>query len=343
MNSNQRDDDFFLPEFCRLRTLFGVVVIAQLLVFVLVLAQPLGTERWTALSLYSLFVQWIALGSALLLCVARPLLRRMPAWIAGACAWLMVLLVTALMGDLAYRTLPTMAPEEYPGFQFRNLTMAAIMAALVMRYFYLQHAWRARLEAATRARIQALQARIRPHFLFNSLNTIASMIRARPADAEAAVEDLADLFRASLSAGSGYTRMADELALARDYLRLEALRLQERLAVDWQVEELPGDALVPQLILQPLLENAVYHGIEPRVDGGSIRVWGRRNGDSVVIEVHNPASDSHRDNRRGSGIAQENVRERLRLAFGKEASFTATTDDGGYRVVLGFPYRTEPT
>ncbi|MEX0732644.1 MAG: histidine kinase [Aquisalimonadaceae bacterium] len=337
---DNNNDDFFLPEFCRLQTLFGVLVIAQLLVFVLVMSLPSGVERWTALSLYSLFVQWIAIVSCLLLCLARPVLRMVDLRLAVLLCWLLILLVTLALGELAYRLLDQVVVASRLDFHVRNLVIAAIMAALALRYFYLQFIWRARLEAATQARIQALQARIRPHFLFNSLNTIASMIRGRPQDAEAAVEDLADLFRASLSAGSGFTTLAEEMRLARDYLRLESHRLRERLAVDWQTESLPADAEVPQLILQPLLENAVYYGIEPRVDGGTIQVRGRRNGDTVVIEIRNPPGDPTVDQRRGSGMAQGNVRERLRLAFGKAASFTATADENGYCVLLGFPYRT---
>lgn len=334
-------DDFFLPEFCRLRTLLGVLVIAQLLVFVLVMSLPAGMERWTALSLYSLFVQWIAIASCLLLCLARPVLRSVDTKLAVVLAWLLILLVTLALGEIAYQLLANVVRSSRVDFHLRNVIIAAIMAALALRYFYLQFTWRSRLETATQARIQALQARIRPHFLFNSLNTIASMIRSRPDDAEAAVEDLADLFRASLSAGSGFTTLADEVRLARDYLRLESLRLQDRLNVVWQLDRLPADAVVPPLILQPLLENAVYYGIEPRVDGGTIHVGGRVNGDSLVIEIRNPPGGEAGLQRRGSGMAQGNVRERLRLAFGKAASFTATSDESGYCVVVGFPYRTE--
>lgn len=338
--NNKKSDDFFLPEFCRLRTLFGVLLIAQLLVFVLVMSLPQGVDRWTALSLYSLFVQWIAIVSCLLLCLVRPMLRNLDLRLAALLCWLLILLVTVVLGEVAYRVLEQVVSSSRWDFHTRNLVVAGIMAALALRYYYLQHAWRLRLEVTTQARIQALQARIRPHFLFNSLNTITSMIRTRPHDAEAAVEDLADLFRASLSAGSGFTTLAEEMRLARDYLRLESHRLQERLSVDWQTDTLPADAEVPQLILQPLLENAVYYGIEPRVDGGTIQVRGRLNGDSVVIEIRNPPGEQHSGRRRGSGMAQGNVSERLRLAFGKAASFSAASAATGYRVVLGFPYRT---
>lgn len=337
--ANNKNDDFFLPEFCRLRTLFGVLVIAQLLVFVLVMSLPAGENRWTALSLYSLFVQWVAIASCLVLCLVRPMLCSLDVRLAALICWLLILLLTVMLGELAHRILAQLFTSNQWDFHLRNIVVAGIMAALALRYFYQQHAWRMRLEVTTQARIQALQARIRPHFLFNSLNTIASMIRSRPRDAEAAVEDLADLFRASLTAGSGFTSLAREMRLARDYLRLESHRLQERLAVDWQTETLPPDAEVPQLILQPLLENAVYYGIEPRVDGGTIQVRGRLNGDSVVIEIRNPPAEQRQGQRRGNGMAQGNVRERLRLAFGNAASFSAAADADGYCVVLGFPYR----
>jgi len=335
------NDSFFLPEFCRLSTLFTVVVVAELMVFVLVISQPSGVDRWTALSLYSLFVQWITLSSCILLCFSRPLLERLDPRLSALICWLLILLVTFVMGELAYRTLAQVIDQPHLEFQLRNLSIASITAAMVLRYFYLQHLWRQRLETSTQARIQALQARIRPHFLFNSLNTITAMIRRRPREAESAVEHLAELFRASLSAGSGFTTLAEELRLTRNYLSLETLRLEERLGIDWRTDALPANAWMPQLILQPLLENAVYHGIEPLLEGGTVSLSGRLNGDTVVIEIRNPLTSRDGGGTAGNGMAQSNVRERLRLAFGKAASFNAGQDQDGYSVVLGFPYWTE--
>ena len=332
--------EFFLPEFCRIRTLFVVVVIVQLLVFLLVLAQPAGVDRWAALSLYSLYLQWVALASSVLLCLARPWLRRLAVLPAALAAAGVILLVTALVTEAAWQALeggPAFS-REHLLFQGRALGMAGIIVALVLRYFYVQHAWRSRLEAESQARIAALQARIRPHFLFNSLNTIVSMIRHRPAQAEEAVEDLAALFRAGLNADGGFTSIRQELELVSDYLRLERLRLGERLEARWSVDELPRDALLPPLTLQPLLENAIYHGVEPRTEGGVITIKGGRKGRRVWLQIRNPLAPGSRSG--GMGMAQRNVEERLRLAFGDGVDFQAAELDGDYALTLAFPYRT---
>ncbi len=336
----ERGTNCFLPEFCRLQTLFAVVVIAQLLVFVMVLVQPLSVDRWTALSLYSLFVQWVALASTLVLCLSRPLLCRLPMAQAGVAAWLLVLLVTFLVGEIARQVLPEMTMQTAWEIHGRNLTISGIAAAVSLRYLHQQFAWRRRLETLTRSRIEALQARIRPHFLFNCLNTILALIRQRPEAAEVAVEDLSGLFRASLAEVDRLVPLARELELARNYLRLEELRLGERLQLDWQVEPAPDDALLPPMSLQPLLENAVRHGIEPRRAGGLIRVEGRLRGDRVQIDIRNPLADVAWSSD-GSGTAQRNVAERLQLAFGNAASFTASDDGETYAVHMAFPYRTE--
>ena len=150
-----------------------------------------------------------------------------------------------------------------------------MVTALALRYFYVTHEWRHNVELQAKARVHALQARIRPHFLFNSMNTIAALTRSNPARAEEAVQDLAELFRANLNEKRSQIPLAEEIDVARTYQRMEQLRLGDRLRVDWKVDSLPTDALVPGLTLQPLLENAIYHGVEPRPDGGVVTVTGR--------------------------------------------------------------------
>ena len=166
-------------------------------------------------------------------------------------------------------------------FLVRTTTIGAIVGAIALRYMHLQLMWKRDLARQAQARVEALQARIRPHFLFNSMNTIASFTRTQPELAEQVVEDLSDLFRASLSDSSS-SNLGGELALARGYLRIEALRLGERLQVEWEVDELPPTVEIPPLTLQPLVENAVIHGIlnecrgwnsqYPRTRGGGRRL-----------------------------------------------------------------------
>lgn len=337
-----RGDDLFLPDFCHIRSVFALVLSGQLLAFVLVLAAP-AQDLWQALSLMSLLVQWILLASAAVLCVARRWLVKLSNAAAGSVSYLLILAITAAVSETGFRLLNgTGAVELRHAFVFRSVVIGAIVAALVLRYLYVTHDWQRRLQSEASARIDALQARIRPHFLFNSLNTIASMIPAQPDKAEEAVEDLADLFRASLAHSRQLVPLADELALAHGYLRMESLRLGERLIVRWNTDALPSDALLPPLTLQPLLENAVYHGIEPFVEPGTIHIDGRREEAMLSISISNSRSTGGNGpaRRKGLGMAQENIKERLRLAFGRQASLTVSDGDGTYRVELKLPYRT---
>ncbi len=333
--------DCFLPDFHRLRTLFIVVLTAQLLAFVLVLAQPPGSDLWQALSLYSLFIQWIALPSVLLLGLIRPWLAGRPDWQAGVLAWFAVVAVASVASVAAWHLVLHRAGVPAGEFALRSIGLTALVAAVALRFLQMQRVWERGVEAAASARVAALQARIRPHFLFNALNTIAAQVRTDPAGAEDATADLADLFRASLDARTPLDRLERELALAEGYLRLEALRLGDRLQVDWSLDALPPDALIPPLTLQPLLENAVRHGIEPTPGGGLVRITGGLAGERLCLRVENPLPPAASD-AAGFGMAQGNVAERLRLAFGEAARLETACTDGLYRVTLLMPLRREP-
>ena len=338
-------EPFFLPSFCDVRMVFAVVVIAQLLAFIITLVSPgVMQNAWGNLGLISLFMQWIALTSAAMLCVCRPMLARMGNRVAAAVSYLLVLLVTAVVSELAFWLMlaSTMFPEIsvdlHATFLLRNLTISTVIAAIVLRYLYVQFQWRQQLKAEARARIQALQARIRPHFLFNSMNTIAALTRSAPEVAETAIEDLSDLFRASLNNSQQQATLAEELTLARRYLSIEALRLGERLAVEWDMDGVPLTTMLPPLILQPLLENAIYHGIERLPEGGTIQVDGHCRDGFVTIAISNPVlSGAAGEQPAGHRIAQENIRQRLQIIFGDSASLVSTLTAGVYKVVMHFP------
>ncbi len=335
-----RQDALFLPSFCEIRLVFAVVVIAELLAFVLVLAGD-ARDPWSELGLTSLFLQWIALSSAAILCLARPLLARVSNSAAALTAYLLLLLTTALVSELGYRLgdlLQRGSSAEHAGFLFRNLAISVILSALVLRYLYVRHQWGQQMEAEAQARVQALQARIRPHFLFNSLNSIAALTRTDAQRAELAVQDLADLFRVSLCEASERVTLEQELEVAERYLRLESLRLGERLQVDWAIDRLPRKRLVPSLILQPLLENAVYHGIEPLPAGGRISVAGNAEGHRISICIRNPRGPAGAaEHRAGHQIALENIRLRLQLAFGAQAGVALREIADGFETTLYFP------
>jgi two-component system sensor histidine kinase AlgZ len=338
---NAREDALFLPGFCDIRLVFAVVVIAELLAIVLVLANS-RNHPWSELGLVSLFVQWIALASAAVLCLARPVLARFGNTAAALISYLMLLLVTAVITELAWRigySGGNLADDAgHAGFLFRNLGISAILSALVLRYLYVQHQWRRQIQAEAQARVEALQARIRPHFLFNSMNSIAALTTSDPQRAERAVQDLSDLFRVTLRNASQPVTLDEEIELASSYLRMEALRLGERLQVTWDIAQLPRKRMVPSMILQPLLENAVYHGIEPLPAGGCVRVSGRAEGRRISIVIRNPrAPDSNGTHRRGNRIALENIRLRLQLAFGSQAGVSLREVDDDFETTLYFP------
>ncbi len=334
-------DDFFVPELCQPEALLSMVVLAELLVLVLVLAEPmLAGFNWERLALTSLFVQWIVLLSAALLCRLRPLLARLNAALAGGlCCALVVGLTLACTAIADYFALggPLLSKGEV-NLYLRHALISLIMSALLLRYFYLQSQWRRQEQAELRARIEALQARIRPHFLFNSLNSIASLVALDPHKAEQAVLDLSDLFRASLAKPGSLVPWHEELALARRYLSIEHYRLGERLQVQWEVEGVPSDLPIPQLTLQPLLENAVIHGIQPRIAGGLIRVEASYRDGVFSLCVSNPYdAPQEAPPSRGTHQALSNIDARLAALFGERASLKAERRDGRHFSCLRYP------
>lgn len=330
----------FLPNFCAIRMLFTVVVVAQLFVFILLLAswKPDG-HGWDQLGVLSLFVQWIALASLGSLCALRGWLMRFRPLPAAFLSYAVLLLVTLLVSIIGYRLLtPLAVAEQAPDlaiFLLRSLGMAAIIGALLLRYFYVRHQWEQQVQAEAQARIEALAARIRPHFLFNSLNTIASLTSSKPALAEELVQDLSDLFRMSMQDVQARIPLSEELDIARRYLNIETQRLGERLRVEWTTKNLPLERLVPPLILQPILENAVYYGIEPRMEGGTIEILATFNRGRLRLEVRNPlVEEGAVRHHKGNQMALANIAERIRLAFGPAATLETEIRDNQYRVRL---------
>ena len=343
-------DAFFLPDFCGAPAVLAIVLIAALLGFVLALArQSLHGAFWIDLARTSAFLLWAGLLCAAVLCRSRPwLARKTPR---RAIAWSLALMVgtVALLSEFVYLAgwlwserigAPAgMFPASQLRFVLPNVLIATIVGALALRYFYVSQQWRRSIVLEARARLHALQARIRPHFLFNSMNTIAALTRSDPRRAEEAIEDLADLFRASLSDSRAQIPLREEIDVAQTYQRIEQLRLGARLRVDWDVAVLPTEAVVPSLLLQPLLENAIGHGIEPLPEGGTVQVRGRLDGESIVLEVANPVSRTGPGPvRRGNRIALDNVRQRLDLAFPGRAAVEVQEDGTSFCVRLRFPH-----
>ena len=247
-----------------------------------------------------------------------------------------VMLLAAAWTALVFNASVALGEATTPFGLARAWMLCVLLTAFVIAYFF----WRRRAfsPALTEARLQALQARIRPHFLFNSLNAVLSLIRSDPTRAEEALEDLAELYRALMQDNRRLTTLADELALCRQYLNLEQLRLGERLRVDWDVQNMPGDALVPQLLLQPLVENAIFHGIEPGAGPGTVLIRISRDKDQVRLLLANPYHPEHQ-HRAGNRMALANIRERLALHFDVEASLATEVVGDEFEIRIVLPYR----
>jgi two-component system sensor histidine kinase AlgZ len=336
-------DAFFIPDFCAPRMVLAVVLIAELVAVTLALARP-DAPFLTELARLSMFLQWLGLTNAALLCYSRRWLARLTVPQSSAAMFALILLNTVVISELALwlgtafgAAAVAAKPAEHWPFLLRNAGIALIVTALLLRYFFVTHQWQKHVRAEAHSRIQALQARIRPHFLFNSMNTIAALTRSDPKRAEEAVEDLADLFRATLRDSHSPLRLKEELELTRIYQRIEALRLGDRLAVTWDVGSLPMRAFVPGLTVQPLLENAIYHGIEPLEHGGTVTIAGRVVDDEVEIVVTNPVAPAA-EQRSGNRLALDNIRQRLALAYGGRGSLTVEQQPDRYQVTVRFPY-----
>jgi two-component system sensor histidine kinase AlgZ len=347
LQSERNDDEFYLPNFCASSAALIVVLIVALVALTLTLARDRSELGfWLDLARRAMFLLWVALLSAGAMCWLRRYFERLSIAQASLLAMSIPIAVTALVCIVAisvsHGAVGIDSPligvlAQHPGlFVLRSVAIAAVVTGLSLRYFYVAHQWRRNVQMEARSRIDALQARIRPHFLFNSMNTIAALTRSDASRAEEAVQDLADLFRVSLSESRRNITLKEELEVARIYQRIEQLRLGERLKVEWRVADLPMRSQVPSLIVQPLLENAIYHGIEPLPQGGTVIVSGTVAGDDIELSVTNPRAATAAS-RSGNKIALSNVGERLRLAFGGRGTVAVVQSETEFKVTLRFP------
>ena len=323
-----------IPDFCRWRPLLLLAFIMELVAIVLTLSAGLGANVWDRFFLISLYLQWTGLCSGAVLCGARRWLRHAPVEVMFLVAWILLVAVTGLISFAGYETLLradpafAMRPEPRAGWLFRHLCIGAIVSLLVLRLFWLQHQWRQQVLSEGRSRYEALQARMRPHFLFNSLNSIASLVGSRPAEAETLIEDMAELMRSGMEARSRLVPLSEELTLARAYLRIEQARLGERLNVVWDVPAEAEALEVPLLSVQPLIENAVYHGIERLTTPGVVGVSVRQQGTTLHVAVSNPRPDPSAPAHQGQRIAVDNIAQRLALIYGDGQARLELGEDG---------------
>jgi len=329
-----------LPDFCSWPLLFAAAVVAELGVVLPALA-PGAQWSWPTLGLASLFAQWNAALIVAVWCFGSNRLQRLrpgyailTAWLAGvAMSTILTLFVLWVDRAGALGLLPPRIADE--SFVARVVATAAILSGGLLRYIALQQRWLEQRQHQAQLELRGLQARLRPHFLYNAMNTIASMTRTRPADAERAIEDLCDLLRDSLETHSATVPLERELALCRKYLRLSQWRMGDRLSVDWRVPDSLAGWRIPPLTLQTLVENAVLHGVQERAAGGAITIVVQPAAGHLVIEIRNPVGTEAGAS--GIGTALGDLRRRLELVYAGEARLEACRDQDEYRVVVRIP------
>src|SRR4051812_23543874 len=321
-----------LPDFRNLAVMARVLVaVNALALFGVLFAAPNVAQGLDRFVQAAAFLEPLLFAELLALLLLSTLLARLPYWI-GCIAIVALVMAVAGVYHAAVRAVASVAVPALP----RTLLLSALGAGFLLGYFRLHT--KAFSPALAEARLQALQARIRPHFLFNSLNAVLSLIRRDPKRAERTLEDLADLFRTLMADARRFVRLEEELHLLERYADIEQLRLGERLRITWELDAAPADALLPPMVLQPLLENAVYHGVEPGTGPGEVLVRIERRGERVRATIENPHLEAG-NQRAGNRMALENIRERLALFFDAEASIATQTANGRYRVDIEIPYR----
>lgn len=333
----------YLPNLCVPQALLRAVLAAELLAMVLALVVATDLRGFFVnFGLHSLFVLWVTLASMFTLCfvsrfIAKPSVLQASAIVfATIASFTLIASVLGLLmsGDGSNNALVNAL------FVFKNLVISLVITLVLLRYFYIHGQWEQTVEADSAAKYDALQARMRPHFLFNSLNTIAHLVHIDANKAEDALLDLADIMRLTLDKRARIS-LKEELNLTLAYLRMEGLRLGEKrlhVKLDMDQNSLPLDMDIPPFLLQPLVENAVYHGIQPRQDGGLLTVSLYDAGDRLDVSVTNPLPPSGMSTHtKGNHIAQENMVKRLHLAYGDRANLKIQKNVQQYRVSFSIP------
>lgn len=346
MNDNaQIEQQHFLPDFCRADIVLYITLITQLFAIVLALSTSYLTgEFWPALSFNSLFILWVAFTCAAFLCAYKKKMLHWSPINVSLFTFFIIVTFTLLSTWLVYSLLPDIGlfPSLNSGHfsvYIKNVIISSIIAIILLRYLYIQHQWKKQTTAQADAKLDALQARIRPHFLFNSLNTIASLTRENPVLAESLTEDLSELFRANINSSQRLISFQQECEFTQQYLNIEQSRLGDRLRIQWDIQSIPSNASIPPLSLQPLVENSVYHGIELSPKGGELTITGTLRKQMITLIIKNPmSSDTSHSTRDGNKVAVENIRLRLQSCFPDQAKLLISSSDGYFQTQVTFPY-----
>jgi len=362
-----------LPDFCNLSVLLQAFFWAQLGSALYVLGRGLPLD-WSLAGLVSIYSGWLSLMLVFVWCLLsrhanshfKDLIelsstqtgrrqaerRHNTLWML---LWLLGMLLALLLAQLIFqlgssRYLPLLpAGAQHGPFLLSSALITAVLSGSLLRYLFIQQRWRNQQQQQARAELRNLQARVHPHFLFNTLNTIAALAEEQPAQAVAAIEDLADLLRQSLAPLERLISLAEELDLAHRYLRLMQWRLGERLQLDWHISaDIRSDPRwrLPPLTLQVLLENAVLHGIQPSLSGGCIKVSASISSQQLIIRISNPLITTTAGQvptnlaPTGTGTAISDLRRRLQLLFARPVSLETSIQDARFEAELRLPAQT---
>jgi len=327
-----------IPDLCQVRSIMWLILFSEALVIVMILLATGFTHfSWENFGLLSFYVLWIVLLSSACLCRLRLVLPPLTLNQLSLLSFALIQGVNIIMSMFTMYVMNSVMMESY-GWDWiiRNQLVSGILAALLLHYFYVQMQNRLHARSELQSRVQALQSRIRPHFLFNSMNIIASLIHVDPDKAEQAVEDLSELFRASLKQAGTETTLQQEIDLCKKYINIEQLRLGKRLTVTWEIS-VEGQASIPLLTIQPLIENAIYHGIAPSEHGGEVTIKIDKQDNQLNILVTNPVAQTHHRHESGNQMAIENIEHRLKALYGHDASVITEQTDKIFNIKICYP------
>ena len=325
----------------RTSTLISIVLAGEALALVMSLTPGFSIDRWVYFGLCSLLIQWILLLALGALYLARGLISN---YSVNTLSWLSLLtltvstwLVCGICWFIYYRGFPL---SSTGGIYFMLQCSAIAITIGLFGLIALQHHWRAHQLAISgkQAELDSLQARIQPHFLFNTLNTCAALVHQQPARAEQLLIDLSELFRAALSQPK-LISLEDELLLARHYLEIESLRFSDRIQIEWSLPAVIPAVLLPALSIQPLVENAVRHGVEPSEKGGDICIGVEQNNSMVVITVSNSLSATNSTFRHGHQIGLSSTRERIKNYTNGMGNLNTEIKNGRYVATISVPVK----
>ncbi len=346
--STVTDNTGVFPDFCSAKAVLIALLLAELLAILFALQGYTDSQSfWSTVGMNCFFIIWVMLPSQALLCLLKNRLAQYSPLTGIIVAFCIIQATTLFVtwmsqSGMSYIELDHANQAIWPDFYLRTLGVSCIVSLVLLYHLHMQALWKQQVQSELNARLQALQSRIQPHFLFNSLNTIASTVHDNPGLAENLLVHMSELMRAGLNTQTSLVTLTDELSLVHGYLDIESQRVGERLNVEWNVDQSICDARIPPLSVQPLVENAVYHGIEPRMEGGTVEITAIKRGHSIILMVRNSATTMQKQSEvsQGHGIALENVVARVKGWFGDEAKVVFSTVDGWFQARLIIPYVT---